>query len=262
MSVVEAPELRPLSASSLNDLLVCERRWAYARGIDPEVQPGPPNKWLTLGSAVHGMIRVHLDGGNPEDAYFAALQEARDQEGDCSLAMAHASGLFRAWCASPVSAWKPTHQEEEVAFDVEGVGVRGFIDARDDAKIVDWKTSTLPWDDKKAKDAWLQGTLYSLASEILPDKFPAPIRDVRFVVLSYEEKAGYRDRKPGYAVNVVQRHISDADITRLKAMLKVYGPRIQSLDIADYATSGALSSNWLCSQKWCQFYEVCPGGGR
>ena len=239
----DVAEIRPLSASSLNDLMVCERRWAYGHDLDPNFVKGPPNKWLVLGTVVHSAIRLFYDGSDADAALKDAVELAREEGGDFEFADLHAAGLFGSWLKSGIpSMWTPTVQEEEVRLEVAGVPMLGYLDARDETMIVDWKTSTSLWDVKKKKDAWLQGTFYSMAKQI---------PKVRMVVMSH---AG------GYTTETHDFMVSSEDVQRLEAMCRVYGPRIQSKLIDDYAIN-PLANNWLCGPKWCDYWTVCPGGG-
>lgn len=244
LKAADTADLRHLSASTLNDLLVCERRWAYGHGVDPEVEPAPSNASMVLGTVVHVAIRRHHDGENGEVALLKAIAEEAAEGGDVSLAQEHALRLFRLWRQHPVSQWKPKVQEEKFELDVGGFQIIGFLDARDDEKIVDWKTASRVWDAKKERDGWLQATAYSMATGI---------PEVRFVVMSYGDPP---------QVNTYKRTVTAADHHRLRALVRVYGPRVQSSSIEDYAISGATANNWLCSEKWCAYWTVCPGGGR
>lgn len=243
-SVVAQDERRHLSASGLNDLLICERRYGYARGLDPEVPPRPPNRWLVLGQAVHSAIRAYYDDADPLKAIAEVIASNTAEEGDITLAEQHAQGCFESFRTAGVATfWSPTVQEQEFSIDIEGTKVVGFIDAHDDKIGVDWKTSTKPWTAKKLQDAWLQAAVYEAATGLT---------EWRFVVISYED---------GYECKTHELTVHEIDRRRLRAMVRAWGPRVQSLDINDY-TIVPTTMNWLCSDKWCDFAQVCPGGGK
>lgn len=238
--------VRHLSASSINDLLVCERRYAYARGIDPEVTKPAPNEYLTLGQAVHAMIRAYYSETSVDDAYDGVVQEALSLDGDTSLAEKHAQSLYQQFLSWPGSRdWQPEVQEEEVEVQIGDYKLVGFIDARDKQLIRDWKTARKPWDGNKKKAAWLQATVYGMATNIW---------DVEYLVLHYTD-SNYNPN-PGW--QLVPYGVTLADIRRLKALVRAYGPLVQSSNIEDYPIRP--NTTWLCSEKWCPFWSVCPGG--
>lgn len=243
---VVAPDLRALSPSSLNDLLVCERRWAFSHGIDPSVPKAPPNKWLTLGQATHSAIRAFYDGGNPFAAMDGAVEEARQAGGDTGLAEKQAKYLFMAFQKWQLKNPKrPIEQEKKVAYELGGYPVVGFVDAIFPDEGVDWKTSTRPWDAKKIRDARLQATAYDLGTGIA---------EWDFVVFSVSDSD-----EPEYGVHRVS--VNDFDRRRFEAMVRAWGPLVQSVDIEDFPIRPG-SSNWLCSEKWCDFWKMCPGGAK
>lgn len=238
-----ADTLRPLSPSSLNDLLVCERRWAYSHGVDPRVEKAPPNKHLVLGQAVHQAIRWDYEDKNPYQGIEAAIAEQVEAGGDPELALLHAESMyqaFRLWKKEHPE--KPVSQEGKVEFMVGDYPVVGFVDAMFPTVGRDWKTASKAWDFKKQKDAWLQATAYAIGTGQ---------RSWEFVVF-YPDKGG-----ASYGVHPVL--VSDFDVRRFEAMVRAFGPLVQKTVIDEFPIRPG-SSNWLCSEKWCSFWSVCPGG--
>ena len=258
--------LKSISASSLNDLMNCERKWAYGHGIDPEVQDQPATGSLVLGGGVHQAIEAHLKGESPNVALWKFVAEAKAEGDEHELLLQHGQSLveqFQAWHKQ--TKFVPTALEEELRFDIAGFPFAGFIDARDERTIWDWKTATAPWDKRKKANAWLQGTAYKVG---VKQALGIDIERVNFLVLSYgvkKQKVGkfgpYSQNEAGvYGYEEVEVPVGDAEVRRLETLVRAYAPRIQSTDINDYPIRPAASGNFLCDARWCSFFNICPGG--
>jgi len=232
-----------LSASALNDLLICERRYAFSHGLDPSVSKPAPNKYLVLGQAVHTAIRFDYDGKNPYTAIEETIAEQVAEGGDPELALLHAENMyqaFRLWKKEHPE--KPVSQESEVSFEIGGYPVVGFVDAMFPLLGRDWKTSTKAWDFKKQQDSWLQRTVYGVGTGMLEWEF----------VVFYPDKNGA-------SYGVYPGTVTDRDVVRLKAMVRAFGPLVQKTVIDEFPIRPT-SMNWLCKAAWCPYFTVCPGG--
>jgi CRISPR/Cas system-associated exonuclease Cas4 (RecB family) len=124
-------EVEHLSASQLNTLRECPRRWwYYATGAEEREMD---NRYADCGSAVHEAIEKHIGGEHPDHGALTA--DLDDEMYDrykrcyekylairCFLSLDHAEA------------------EKELDCQVNGIRLMGRLDVVDGDTVIDWKT--------------------------------------------------------------------------------------------------------------------------
>jgi hypothetical protein len=135
----------------------------------------------------------------------------------------------------------PLHLEREWDVEISGfpVDLKGTIDCQEPDRIRDTKTSKVsPPKDRAEKDEQL--TMYSMASKVLDGSIPKLSMDVLV-----------KTKTPKVVTLDTTR--SDKDFEPLLARIAVVSKSIET-GMFPPCDSG----HYLCSQKWCGFFTLCP----
>lgn len=124
-------EITHLSASQLNTLRECPRRWWYYVNGCPEDEVD--NRYADRGSAVHKAIEEHIEGRRPD---HLSLTEHLDEQmySEYRRCFETYLDLGRAVCLQNPAA------ELELEAVVHGIRLIGRLDVVDGETVIDWKT--------------------------------------------------------------------------------------------------------------------------
>jgi hypothetical protein len=271
-----------LSPSALSNYEICGRRGQFYQ--DPEVVRVGTNLGLARGGALHKALEVFgearlyygdsmVGGLDYSEIYDAAVAIAfghfgaemlRDDmlvgDDDPDEYLNSLATMLQTWVSEPSHMWFDTHvsiraveQEVFVDFGSPNHLFHGFIDAVYDVAShgvvgVDYKTANRRWGGAKRDGdprLLIQAPLYAEAwtrttgEEMNAFAYDVYLPDGRFDRVWVDTNADVR------AVFVERwNEVSDMVATFRKAGL-------------DLPTN---PSHFLCSEKWCEFWEMCPMG--
>jgi len=252
-------ELVHLSYSSISHYLNCGRSWQFKYQQD---LPEKKSSSLIFGSAVHGAIQKHIQGGSDlRQAWRESWSKELALNPDIEWGSDNQTELFNYGVQvfsnedilSTIQGLKPLTlngspcMELKVELNVPGVPVPviGFVDmVQANGVAVDFKTSRTSWTQERA-DKEMQATFYIAAlNQMGMCQIPEVFEYIVFV----------KNKAPK-----VQRFVTErkaADIFRLFNLVgEVYRAINQQVFLPN-------PTAWSCSEKYCSFWNECPQGGK
>lgn len=252
-------ELTHLSYSSISRYLNCGKSWQFKY---QQNLPEKKSSSLVFGSAFHGAIRQHIQGGSDlrqswRESWSKELALTPDIDWDTDNPTEMFDYGVQVFSnedvLSMVKSLKPLVQdgspcmEVEVSLSVPGVPVPiiGFIDMIQASMIpVDFKTSGRSWAQQQA-DKELQATFYLAAMNQaglvqLPAKF-------EYIVL-------VKNKTPK-----IQRFITERSAADVFALFNLVGEVYRAMTKDVFLPN---PTGWACSEKYCSFWGECPQGGK
>ena len=250
-------ELTHLSYSSISHYLNCGRSWQFKYQQD---LPEKKSSSLIFGSAIHGAIRQHIQGGQDlRQSWRESWSKELALTPDIECGTDNQTELFNYGVhlfsnedvLSMVKNLKPLVlngspcMELKVELNIPGVPVPviGYIDLIQDSMIpVDFKTAGRSWSQEQA-DKELQATFYlATLNQAGMVQLPAKFEYIVFV----------KNKTPKIQRFVTERTASD--VFRLFNLVgEVY--RAMSKDVFLPNPTA-----WSCSEKYCSFWNECPQG--
>jgi len=252
-------ELTHLSYSSISHYLNCGKSWQFKY---QQQLPEKKSSNLIFGSAVHGAIRQHIQGGSDlRQSWRESWSKELALTPDIDWGTDNQTELFNYGVhlfsnedvLSMVKNLKPLNingspcMELKVELNIPGVPVPviGFVDmVQANGVAVDFKTSRTSWAQERA-DKEMQATFYIAAlNQMGMCQIPEVFEYIVFV----------KNKTPK-----VQRFVTErkaGDIFRLFNLVgEVY--RAMSKDVFLPNPSG-----WSCAAKYCSFWSECEQGGK
>lgn len=240
-----------LSYSSIQKYLTCSRQWRF-KYID-EIPVEEKSDALLFGSAWHKMIGLVVGGNdNLGNAWTKAISSVTEEKSDDAYADLVSLGMKM--ITSPtitphlqgLNFWK---MEQYMELNVPSVPVPiiGYIDAircDDNANVpIDFKTAGRKWTQEKA-DHSLQATMYiaMMYQAGLITSLPA----------KFEFHIFTKTKNP--ELQILETWRTAQDLIELYNLIGVVWDAIEQ---GIYVPN---SSSYLCSQKYCDFYNRCKGG--
>lgn len=263
---MEKKEKEALHQSSLSLLFKCgiAYEFRYVKGLKI-----PPNASMISGSGTHKSIEFNLNN-KIKTKKFLPIDEAQDiardevknlwnqgvrlseDEAVSGVKEAKGNAVDKAIALSALHhkevapVLNPTEVESEFVLELENYpyDVAGKIDIIEDVKSVrDTKTSGKS-PNKNSADISDQLTMYYLAQKIKNKTAP------EHLYLDYL----YQTPKNKTCKNVtIPTERDDSDVKVLLALIE------QSMKILKSGIfTPAPSDFWMCSKKWCGYFEICP----
>ena len=252
-------ELTHLSYSSISRYLNCGKSWQFKY---QQQLPEKKSSSLIFGSAFHGAIRQHIQGGSDlRQSWRESWSKELALTPDIDWGTDNQTELFNYGVQvfssedvlSMIKNLKPLVKDEspcmevEVSLSVPGVPVPiiGFIDMIQDSMIpVDFKTSGRSWAQQQA-DKEMQATYYLAALNQaglvqLPAKF-------EYIVL-------VKNKTPK-----IQRFVTERSAADVFALFNLVGEVYRAMTKDVFLPN---PTGWACSEKYCSFWNECPQGGK
>lgn len=254
--LVAAGELRSLRQSTMGTADVCLRRVGFE--LDPAVAGGTSEARI-CGTAYHAGLEAHYNGGATSPLVaaretFDAISEGFDrwEQGSRQEALERVMSMIRRYFEDGCQ-WDLSHQvigveQEWYAPLNEGLCLRGTIDLVLRAPgggiiLVDHKTAGRKW--QKGKESARknnQATLYLWAWWRLTGELGRFSFDVMTYAGDFERRVVTRESNE--FTGMLQKAISLANL----------------LDICPVEMLPPNTTSPLCSEKFCDFWAVCPWG--
>jgi hypothetical protein len=257
-------ELDHLSYSSISAYQMCPRSWYY-RYIEKIKTPASAN--LVFGSAFHGaiehLIRANITGTvvRPEEVWFEQWQKQLakqevDWQGELPEQISNQGMrmLAHKTTQEAIEFLKPAVNvdgqptiEQYVELQLPGVPkIIGYIDmVLADQSLVDFKTAARSWTQDKAE------------KEMQPNVYFAALTQGNFIPnpkMRFSHVVFVKTKTP--QVQIIQTHRSVLDIFKTISLITETWKAIQSEVFTPRTDS------WKHSAKFCDFWSVCPQGGK
>ncbi len=137
--------------------------------------------------------------------------------------------------------YQPTHVEQTVRIELPGAhDMLGVIDLAADGKVIDLKTTSKVWSQKQV-DTNPQITFYAAAHRILTGELAQEVVIENLV----------KTKKPKRVKLTSTR--DRGDFSALAARINAVSAGIQAGVFVP-----AEAGSWMCSPRWCGYYDTCP----
>ena len=252
-------ELTHLSYSSISHYLNCGKSWEFKYQQD---LPEKKSSSLIFGSAIHGAIRQHIQGGSD-------LRQAWRESWSKELALTpvidwgsdNQTELFNYGIKvfsdedilTTIQGLKPLIldgspcMELKIELNVPGVPVPviGYIDLIQANNVaVDFKTSRTSWTQERA-DKELQAAFYLAAlNQMGMAQLPAQFEYIVFV----------KNKAPK-----IQRFTTERKASDIFRLFNLVGEVYRAINQQVFLPN---PTAWSCSEKYCSFWNECPQGGK
>lgn len=260
--------VRHLSPSSIDTWVTCPQRWyfRYVRKIKT-----PPSGAMHLGTSFHAAVeanhaqkittREDLPLGVLEDRYSVAFEHPEDDvdwTGEKkSDAKDHGAAMVRSYHKQVAPTLQPTLVEQAVLVPLQTAAgeslppLKMVLDLVDDAKVIkDFKT-TSKQPDPDAANASGQLTAYDVAHR---SAFGTPSAGQELIHLRRPLKT-----KPFAEVFRQPTSRSDEQVRNYLKHVQAVGIQI-AVAVQTGLFPMADPNSWACSEKFCGYFRVCPGG--
>lgn len=256
-------ELR-LSPSRINTFERCQLQYMY-RYLEDRIKP--PGVAAAIGTSTHKAIeldmRAKLEEGEllPDDVikdaardalenqWSAGVQQDKDKKIKKGEAIDTVVGLASLHHGDVAPDIEPTYVERAFGVNIsDEIVLTGHIDVQIANGIIDTKTiKSTP--SSMNGGHFTQAQLYAVGAMVNDGKLPENIR-IDYLV---------KNKKPKYVSH-------EAKVTEETAQVALDRVTLTSRVIAKAIESGdflpAPSDSWVCTEKWCGYWNECPFGAK
>lgn len=259
-----------LSPSQISMFKKCPKQWyfAYVLGMRR-----PPSGAQHLGSSAHKSFEAH-NRFKLQTRDNMPVDELQDRYSDAFKSVAHSAiqwedespdkvyddgaKIVTLFSVTSAPRIQPIAMEKRVEFPIEsldgGAAVPNLvtvIDLVDDQqRVIDYKTKGKSADRAEADNSD-QLTAYALAHKVAFGELPAGLMLDIFVRPMKTKPTGFHEEQP---------------TTRGEDQVEIYKQDVRSVassmahDVKTGLFPYAPMDSWACSEKFCGFFSICPGG--
>lgn len=237
-----------ISYSQINTYLNCGKQYYY-RYIAQE--KSTTSFKLTTGKETHNLLsKIYTDIINKAPKKFKEYvpefrESFKSQYPNASNEEITIVGGFLAEIENQIRTYDPLYSEYELNTDYKGIRIKGFIDlVTTDNRVVDFKFTDRPSKFQNPQKS-LQLGLYGY-----------------FYDTKYVEYACYTSQisKAGKALHSFHNYQGELEKKNIIQALNILEDAVEGIDKGVFTRTDP--DSWVCSKKYCDYYEICYGEER
>ena len=250
-----------LSVSQVELYLKCPKQFEFRYVYGHKK---PPSAALVQGKAIHNVLEKgynHIKTKKelpPEeyilDNYSDTIKEALEydeivyeEDEDEKIIRKQGESLLKKWREVKAPKVSPKEVEKAFVMNVAGVPAVGIIDLIDDNVIVDNKVVAKSWSQDRIDNS-LQLTLYSAATGLNEQRIDLYVKGSTAALVNPNSRA----KGP---------HIKELSSKRSRKdymwMAEVFENVAKSISAGIFPPT--TPDSWVCTKKWCGFWDMCRG---